>query len=201
MFTGIITEMGTVRSVRTDRGGRRIRVEAPLTVRGRERGGSVAVDGVCLTAIAFDRKGFEAQVVPETCRRSTLGSLSRGAKVNLERPLGAGAELSGHFVQGHVDAFSRVAGVKRAGGEVLIEVQLVPELRGLVVEKGSIAINGVSLTVASVTAGRRPRFAVALIPHTLACTNLGKLEAGDRVNLEADILGKYVQAFLQSRNG
>jgi len=201
MFTGIVTEVGIVRSARAERGGRRLRVEAPGTVKGLLKGGSVAVDGVCLTAIAFDRQGFEAQVVPETCRRSTLGTVGRGAEVNLERPLGAGAELGGHFVQGHVDAYAPVASMNRSGAEVVLAVQLTPELSGLVVEKGSIAINGVSLTVASVTRGRRPRFTVALIPHTLACTNLGRLGRGDRVNLEADILGKYVQAFLQARKG
>ncbi len=201
MFTGIITEVGIVRSARGERAGRRLRVEAPATARGLLRGGSVAVDGVCLTAISIDRRGFEAQVVPETCRRSTLGAVRKGAGVNLERPIGAGAELSGHFVQGHVDAFAQVEEMSRSGGEAILAVQLSPELSGLVVEKGSIAINGVSLTVASVTGRPRPRFAVALIPHTLACTNLGRLKRGDRVNLEADVLGKYVQAFLQARKG
>ena len=200
MFTGIITEVGTI-SVPPARqkDGWRVRVEAPLTARGLAIGGSVAVDGVCLTAVEVRAKGFTMQVVAETARRSTFGTprfLRGGVRVNLERPLRASAELGGHFVQGHVDATARVAGISRADQEVVLSVEAPPSFAGLVVEKGSIAINGVSLTVASISGGRKPHFTVALIPHTMVHTNLGDLEKGDRVNLEADILGKYIRALL-----
>jgi riboflavin synthase len=199
MFTGIISEMGTVVSCRKERDGLRMRIEAPATARGLAIGGSVAVDGVCLTAVQIDRKGFTVQVIPETTRRSTM-SQQRFAggttRVNLERPLVAGGEIGGHFVQGHVDARARVAGLRKVSKGVVLALELPGIMDGLVVEKGSIAINGVSLTVASVGGGGRKaarHFNVALIPHTLQRTNLGDLESGQFVNLEADILGKYVR--------
>jgi riboflavin synthase len=194
MFTGIISEMGTI--TRATRRGREwdVRVKAPRASRGLKVGGSVAVDGVCLTATRVGRSSFDTHVVAETARRSTLGRPVTGQRVNLERPLTPRCELGGHFVQGHVDASARVAGLQGLPGEALLVVELPHTLRHLVVEKGSIAINGVSLTVAEVTPRR---FAVALIPHTLRMTNLGALRAGSRVNLEADILGKYAAALLK----
>jgi len=169
---------------------------APRTLRGLRIGGSVAVDGVCLTAVAVGKKSFGVQVVPESLRRTTLGDAAAGRRVNLERPLRATGELGGHFVQGHVDARVRVVGLESAGKEVLLGLQLPDALRGLVVEKGSVAVDGVSLTVAAVS----PRsFAVALIPHTLKATNLSRLSQGSYVNLEADILAKYVESILAAR--
>jgi riboflavin synthase len=196
MFTGIVTEVGTLAASRRTPKGMRLRIEAPATSRGLPAGGSVAVDGVCLTAVEIDRRGFSVDVVPETMRRSTIGGAAAGRRFNLERPLTAAGELGGHFVQGHVDARSPVTAAVRRGGEVLLEVRLPRALAGLVVPKGSIAVNGVSLTIASVARGR---FTVALIPHTLERTNLGDLRPADDVNLEADILGKYVQALLERR--
>ncbi|MGH9867555.1 MAG: riboflavin synthase [Candidatus Polarisedimenticolia bacterium] len=197
MFTGIVTETGVLETPVMKVGGLRLRIQAPSTSRGLPIGGSVSVDGVCLTAVDVGRRGFCVDVVPETLRRTTLGSAAAGRRVNLERPLSAAAELGGHFVQGHVDARAEVAGLRRRGGEVLLEVLIPRGMAGLIVPKGSIAINGVSLTVAAVKSGR---FSVALIPHTLERTNLGDLRAGDPVNLEADILGKYVAAFLARRS-
>jgi len=203
MFTGIITEMGTIaRPPAKEKGGWRVRIDAPRTARGLAIGGSVAVDGVCLTAIEVDRKGFTVQVVAETVRRSSFGTprfARGGVRVNLERPLGASAEIGGHFVQGHVDATARVTALKKAAQDVVLSMELPGPLAGLVVEKGSIAVNGVSLTVATVREGAKPGFTVALIPHTMELTNLGQLEKGDTVNLEADILGKYIQALLPGR--
>lgn len=193
MFTGIITEMGTLVSVSRDRAGWKLRVRGPATARGLRKGGSVALDGVCLTAIDIDKEGFWVQVVPETARRSNFDRSKPGRKLNLERPLRATDEVGGHFVQGHVDARSTVSAWKELPNEAVLVVRLPGSLKGLVVEKGSIAINGVSLTVASVGRGV---FSVALIPHTLTSTNLASLKPGDTVNLEADILGKYVRAML-----
>ena len=200
MFTGIISELGTIaKPAVREKDGWRVQIEAPRTARGLAIGGSVAVDGVCLTAIEIHRNGFTVQVVAETARRSSFGArrFSRGGVfVNLERPMRANAEIGGHFVQGHVDAMGTVMSLKRAAREVVLSVELPPALTGLIVEKGSIAINGVSLTVASLESGGKPGFTVALIPHTMEHTNLGTLREGDHVNLEADILGKYIRALL-----
>jgi len=201
MFTGIITEIGRVVSSSRASDGVLLKISAPATAQGLAVGGSVAVDGVCLTAIEVSRRGFSAQVVPETIARSTLTPLLlgvKGRKLNLERPLAASGELSGHFVQGHVDATARVVSLREVSGGVRLAVELPARMRGLVVEKGSIAVNGVSLTVASTV--RSPgTFSVALVPHTLARTNLGVLRKGDLVNLEADILGKYVRELTRRR--
>ena len=205
MFTGIISELGTVVSATRERGGLRVKIEAPATARGLAIGGSVAVDGVCLTAVRIDRKGFTVQVVPETMQRSTMSSdrLAGGStRVNLERPLVAGGEIGGHFVQGHVDARARVASLRKVSKGVVLALEIPGNLNGLVVEKGSNAINGVSLTVASMDGGGRKGpllFRVALIPHTLERTNLGDLESGQFVNLEADILGKYVRTLARKK--
>lgn len=193
MFTGIITEIGCIKKISSDKAGKKITIEAPRSVPGLRPGGSIAVDGVCLTVLSRRKGAFTVQVVPETLRRSILHSLESGNRVNLERPLRAAEELSGHFVQGHVDARARVVTLERPGKEVLLQIKLPVSLRGLIVEKGSIAINGVSLTVASMVRGG---FSVALIPYTLKKTNLGDLVPGDDVNLETDILGKYVRALV-----
>lgn len=196
MFTGIVTEVGRVTATASSAGVLRLTIEARASARGLALGGSVAVSGVCLTAVSVTKTGFTVQVVPETARRSTLGSARKGTRVNLERPLKASQELGGHFVQGHVDARARVEALNRVGKEVLLGVELPEDMAGLVVPKGSIAIDGVSLTVIDVSPGRKRTFRVALIPHTLKETTLGGLRAGTMVNLEADILGKYVRELL-----
>ncbi|HET6373713.1 MAG TPA: riboflavin synthase [Candidatus Polarisedimenticolia bacterium] len=198
MFTGLISEVGVIRSVVREGAGFRMRLAAPRTSRGLKVGGSVAVDGVCLTAVDTRSSSFVVQVVAETARRTTLGAPSVGRRVNLERPLKASSEIGGHFLQGHVDATASVLALERTGKEVVLTVELPRILHGLLVGKGSIAVNGVSLTVAGIASRR---FSVALIPHTLKETNLGGLKAGDRVNLEADILGKYVDMLLSARSG
>jgi len=176
VFTGIVREVGRVASF----DGRRLVVDAETRA---AEGDSVAVDGVCLTAVEGGRLAFD--VVDETLSRTTLGALREGDPVNLEPALRAGDPLGGHIVQGHVDCVGRVRSV---GEPVWFDAP--PELRRYFVEKGSVAVDGVSLTVAAVDdAG----FAVALVPHTLAATTLGGLEAGDRVNLEIDVLAKYLE--------
>jgi riboflavin synthase len=206
MFTGIVEGVGTVveRELAADGGGARLEVEAGWLAGGLRVGDSVAVDGCCLTVTELRAGGFAADLMAETLRRTALGRLRPGAQVNLERPLALGERLGGHLVQGHVDGVGRVLDRRPLGegpgGEQSEELRvgLNPELARYVVTKGSIAINGVSLTVAAVGPDW---FAVALIPHTLAVTNLGRLNPGDEVQLEVDMLAKYVERLLEGVPG
>ena len=189
MFTGLVREIGGV--VAFDGG--RLTVAAPETARAVQLGDSVAIDGVCLTVVARDGSSLSFDAVPETLARTSLGRLEPGGRVNLEPALRAGDALGGHHVQGHVDGVGTVRGVEPEGDGTRIAFDAPDEILRYVVEKGSIAVQGTSLTVAAVDdAG----FEVALIPHTLAATTLGTLEAGDSVNLEADVLAKYVEKLL-----
>jgi riboflavin synthase len=193
VFTGLIREVGTVVSREGGPAGVRLTIEAPSTAADGEVGDSVAIDGVCLTVVqaAGDTLAFDA--VPETLARTSLETLDHGSRVNLEPALRAGEPLGGHYVQGHVDGAGSVRSVEPEGEGKRIWVDASPELLRYVVEKGSIAVLGVSLTVAAVDADG---FAVALIPHTLGATTLGALEPEDRVNLETDVLAKYVEKLL-----
>jgi riboflavin synthase len=193
VFTGLIREVGTVVSREGGPDGVRLTIDAPATTVGAEVGDSVAIDGVCLTVVqaAGDTLAFDA--VPETLARTSLETLDHGSRVNLEPALRAGEALGGHYVQGHVDGAGSVRSVEPEGDGKRIWVDATPQLLRYVVEKGSIAMQGVSLTVAAVDAGG---FAVALIPHTLGATTLGTLEPEDRVNLETDVLAKYVEKLL-----
>jgi riboflavin synthase len=190
VFTGIVREVGVVASLDGGDEGVALVVEAPQTAPGVEVGGSVSIDGVCLTAESVDGDRMTFHAVPETLRRSSLGRLREGARVNLEPALRAGEPLGGHYVQGHVDGVGSVASVEPEGDGVRVVVTAPPELLRYCVEKGSIAVEGVSLTLAAVDDSS---FAVALIPHTLAVTTLGELEPGRAVNLEVDVLAKYVE--------
>ncbi len=190
MFTGLIEAVGRVESLRLGGGGGRLEIgvvwpdgDAPA------RGDSVAVAGACLTVVASGPGGFAAELSEETLRRTRLGRLVRGDAVNLERALRMGDRLGGHLVQGHVDAVVRVLTVHRRGRWSTVRVELPPALAPEVVEKGSVALDGVSLTVAALADGW---FEVALIPETLAATTLATLRRGDELHLETDILGKYV---------
>jgi riboflavin synthase alpha subunit len=196
VFTGIVRERGTVASVEAEAEGRRIVVEAPATASVTALGDSVAVDGVDLTAtdILDGRLTFHA--VPETLSRTTLGELEAGAEVNLEPALRAGDPLGGHYVQGHVDGVGHVLAAEREGAGMRIWIAATQELLRYVVEKGSIAVHGVALTVADLS---DDAFAVALIPYTLENTTLGTLAVGDRFNLEVDVLGKYVERLIVGR--
>jgi riboflavin synthase alpha subunit len=190
MFTGIVRERGTVAAVEDRSAGLQLVIDAPATAAGATVGDSVAIDGVCLTAtdVVDGRLTFDA--VPETLTRSTLGSLEPGAEVNLEPALRAGEPLGGHYVQGHVDGIGRVRSVVREGEALRVTFEAPPELLRYCVEKGSIAVDGVSLTIASLD---HDAFSVALVPHTLEETTLGTLAIGDAVNLEVDVLAKYVE--------
>jgi riboflavin synthase len=182
MFTGLVEQMGEVR-----RAGARLAVATPLAAE-LERGDSIAVNGVCLTAVATSNDSFEADVMEETLVRSTLGRVRPGDRVNLELALRVGDRLGGHFVQGHVDATGRVERIEEREHSRLMRFGAPPELLRYVVEKGSIAVDGVSLTVSEVDA---KGFSVSLIPETLQRTTLGTLAEGDPVNLEVDMLAKY----------
>ena len=194
MFTGLVLGTGAVVALEPRAPGARLRLSAgPLAGRAGV-GDSVAVDGCCLTVVGRGEDELVFDVVPETLARTTLGERKPGARVNLELPLRPEDRLGGHFVQGHVDAVGRVRSVERGAGGAVLRVSLPPALAGQVAEKGSIAVDGVSLTVASVDADS---FTAALIPHTLALTTLGERREGDRVNLEGDVLAKYVAALLR----
>jgi riboflavin synthase len=186
VFTGLVQEVGAV--VGLDGG--RLTITAPASAARVEIGDSIAVDGVCLTVVACDDSTLSFDAVPETLRRTSLGRLAPGSSVNLEPALRAGDPLGGHYVQGHVDGVGSVRSVEPEGAGKRIAFAAPAELLRYVVEKGSIAVQGTSLTVVGVDDGG---FEVALIPHTLEVTTLGALKPGDDVNLEADVLAKYVE--------
>jgi riboflavin synthase len=194
VFTGIVREVGKVVAVDGDVAGLRLEIAAPETARALAVGDSVSVGGCCLTVVtvADGRIAFEA--VPETLARTSLGRLAPGARVNLEPALRAGDPLGGHYVQGHVDGLGTVRSVEPDGDGRRLWVDAPPEITRYVVEKGSITVEGTSLTIAALDG---QGFAIALIPHTLAATTLGELAPGDPLNLETDVLAKYVERLLQ----
>ena len=190
MFTGIVRERGRVASVDGDAGGVRLVVEAPETASEASLGDSVAVSGVCLTVVASENGTLAFDAVPETLRRSSLAQLTAGDSVNLEPALRAGEPLGGHYVQGHVDGVGRVRTIISEGDGRRVWIDPPRELARYLVEKGSVAVEGVSLTVAELDADG---FAVALVPFTLGETTLGSLAKGAPVNVEVDVLAKYVE--------
>jgi len=192
MFTGIVEGTGTVAALAAadDASGARLEVEAPFLAGDLRLGESVAVNGCCLTVAQATAAGFAADLVAETLRRTALGGLAAGDLVNLERPMALGGRLGGHLVQGHVDGVARVLDRTAAGDGQEVRIELPAELQRYVVEKGSVAVDGVSLTVAGVGPGW---FAVALVPHTLEVTTLGRRRPGDPVQLEVDVVAKYVE--------
>jgi riboflavin synthase len=192
MFTGIVREVGTVVSF----DGARLVVTAPETAAGAAVGDSVAVAGVCLTVVEQEEGRLAFDVVPETLARTALGTRGPGETVNLEASLRVGDQLGGHVVQGHVDAVGRVRSVTPEGESRRVWIDAPQSVVGYCIEKGSIAVDGVSLTVAAFD---DDGFEVALIPHTLAVTTLGRLEPGGEVNLEADVLGKVVERLVAAR--
>lgn len=198
MFTGIIEELGEVTAVEPLADASRFRLRGPLVTEGAKHGDSIAVNGVCLTVVDAADGEFTADVMAETLGRSSLGVLAPGSRVNLERPMALGGRLGGHLVQGHVDGTGAI--VERTSSEhwEIVKVSLPPELARYVVEKGSITVDGVSLTVVDAAADH---FTVSLIPTTLALTTLGRKQPGDPVNLEVDVIAKYVERMLGDRTG
>ena len=200
MFTGIVEELGTVVELtHLPDDAARIVVSGPLVTSTSAIGDSIAVNGVCLTATEVTDGAFSADVMAETLHRTTLGGLAVGTPVNLERPMLADGRFGGHIVQGHVDGVGVVRSRRPSEHWEVVEIGIPAALARLLVEKGSITVDGVSLTVVSVTDGPQPAFTVSLIPATLAATTLGARTVGEHVNLEVDVIAKYVQRLMGER--
>ena len=189
VFTGIVEEVGVVAKI----GPGAMTIRAAKVMEGLKLGDSISVNGACLTAVSFDKDGFSVDLSPETMRRTALGGLSEGRPVNLERALLVSDRMGGHIVQGHVDGTGRVMSTKPEGASVIFRIRVPKRLDRYIVEKGFVAVDGISLTVVKRGASS---FTLAVIPYTLENTNLASLSVGDRVNLEADILAKYVESLL-----
>ena len=194
MFTGIVEELGTIRAVRRGRSSSMLSIGAGAILSDLKIGDSVAVNGVCLTAASRDDSGFTADVMHETLDRSSLGCLSVGSHVNLERAMAAGGRFGGHIVSGHIDGTGTVTAVRTDDNAVWYTVEAPAKLLRYIVEKGSVTIDGISLTVAAVG---ESWFSISAIPHTVAVTILRERRVGDTVNLETDIIGKYVEKLLR----
>ncbi|MCH7737206.1 MAG: riboflavin synthase [Chloroflexi bacterium] len=189
MFTGIVEEVGVVAKISDNS----MTVRAKKVTEDLKLGDSIAVNGACLTAVSLDRAQFSVDLSPETMRRTSLGRLTEGGPVNLERALLAGDRMGGHIVQGHVDGTGRIMSTKAEGDSIIFRIRVPKRLNRYIVEKGFVAVDGISLTVVKRGASS---FTLAVIPYTLNNTNLAALSVGDRVNLEADILAKYVESLL-----
>lgn len=193
MFTGIIEEIGTIARIRKGTASAVLEIQAKTVLEGTKIGDSIAVNGICLTVTGMHPGKFTADVMAETLRRSSLGDLQQGSQVNLERAMAADGRFGGHIVSGHIDGTGRIVAMTPEDVAVWVEIEASESLLRYIVEKGSIAIDGISLTVAKLTG---QGFAVSLIPHTGAETTLLRRKPGDIVNLENDIVGKYVERFL-----
>ncbi len=193
MFTGIIEEIGKIKRVSISGKSGSLEIGASKVLFGTKVGDSIAVNGVCLTVTSLSASGFTADVMAETLRRSSLGSLSAGSGVNLERAMAADGRFGGHIVSGHIDGTGTISKMQKEENAVWVHIKAAAEILNLIVEKGSIAIDGISLTVAGVN---ESEFSVSVIPHTAEETTLLSKKAGDLVNLENDIIGKYVQKLL-----
>ena len=193
MFTGIIEELGTIKRIALQGSSGQIAIQAGKVLEGTRIGDSIAVNGICLTVTSLQKDGFTADVMAETVRRSSLSRASNGDAVNLERAMAADGRFGGHIVSGHIDGTGKILSCQREENAVWVEIGTSPEIMSLVVEKGSICIDGISLTVAKVNSSG---FCVSVIPHTGEETTLLRTRPGDMVNLENDVVGKYVQKLL-----
>ena len=194
MFTGIVEEVGVIAKISDNA----MTVKASKVTEDLKLGDSISVNGTCLTAVEFSRTEFSVDLSPETMRRTSLGQLSEGSIVNLERALLASDRMGGHIVQGHVDGTGRVMSSKIDGDSIVFRIRIPKRLNPYIVEKGFVAVDGISLTVVKRGASS---FTLAVIPYTLKNTNLAAVSIGDRVNLEADILAKYVESLLDRKSG
>ena len=195
MFTGLIGDLGSVTGFDQNGAGATLQISTRLA-RELTAGDSIAVNGVCLTATEVRAESIQTQAMPETLERSALGSLRPGARVNLELPLRVGDRLGGHVVQGHVDGTGAVRAIREEGFARVVEIEIEPPLRRYLVQKGSVAVDGVSLTVSAL---HEDGFSVSLIPETLARTNLGGIAVGDLVNIEVDVLAKHAERLMRAR--
>ena len=193
MFTGIVEETGSIRSLRLSGSSGKIAIRAKKVLGGTRIGDSIAVNGVCLTVVSLEKDGFTADVMAETVRRTNLGDTKIGEKVNLERAMAADGRFGGHIVAGHVDGTGTIAGKKKDDNAIWYKIEASPHIMRYVVEKGSITVDGISLTVAKVEDNN---FSISAIPHTVSQTVLKDRKEGDIVNLENDIIGKYVEKLL-----
>jgi riboflavin synthase len=200
VFTGIVEELGEVVGIDLDGDSARLRVRGPLVTSDACRGDSIAINGVCLTVTVTQGGEFSADVIGETLDRSSLGALRKGATVNLERPVRAGGRLGGHIVQGHVDGTGTILARQPGAGWETVRISIPAELARYVIHKGSVAVDGISLTVSALGADAAGHwFEVSLIPETLERTTLGSKQPGDVVNLEVDLIAKYVERLLAGR--
>jgi len=195
MFTGIIEEVGIVKSVELGGASSLIKIQSDLILKDIHVGDSIAVNGVCLTVTNFSDKIFRADVMNETLRRSSLGQLTSSSPVNLERAMSAGGRFGGHIVTGHIDGTGIISNIKNDGIAIWYTISTAPQIMRYIVEKGSVAIDGISLTVAEVS---EASFSVSIIPHTASQTILSRKKRGDTVNLENDIIGKYVEKLISA---
>lgn len=193
MFTGIVEEVGRIKKIERNTVSARITIEAEKILEDVKEGDSIAVNGICLTVTSFTKNTFLADVMHETMNRTTLGKLKEGSPVNLERALLAMGRFGGHMVSGHIDGRGKISQIKRDENAVLFTIEAPEKILRYIVEKGSIAINGISLTVVAVN---HKNFTVSVIPHTLKVTALGTFHPGDEVNLENDMVGKYIEKLL-----
>lgn len=196
MFTGLIEDVGTIRGLQLKNGSAVLTVKTRLPLRPMARGASIAVNGACLTVVEKRRDVFTVDVSPETLSRTNLKTLTVGSRVNLERPMRLADRLGGHLVTGHVDGVGAIAAIAKQGEFTIMSFDVARDLGALLVAKGSVAVDGISLTV---NACRKTGFSVALIPFTLSHTNLRARKVGDKVNIETDLIGKYVRSFMRQR--
>lgn len=195
MFTGIVEEVGSLASVKRGPHSCVLTIAASLILEDIHQGDSIAVEGVCLTVTAFSEQSFSADVMHETLDRSTLGSLRSGQKVNLERAMAANGRFGGHIVSGHIDGRGTIAQIRRDDNAIWYTIKAAPSILRYIIEKGSVALDGISLTVATVTP---EHFSVSIIPHTAAETTLSQKSVGQKVNIENDVIGKYVERLMGS---
>ena len=198
MFTGIVEEVGTIRHIESRAGYQRTTIAAKQVLNGVKIGDSIAIEGACHTVVHFDADTFVIESIAETLQRTTLGDCRVGNRVNLERSLKLGDRLDGHLVAAHIDGVGHVKGRTESSDQIVFEFEVPPELAPYIAEKGSITVNGISLTVIAVT---DRTFSIAAIPHTLKVTTLSEKYPGDRVNIEVDIIARYLERLVQPMNG
>jgi len=198
MFTGIIEGLGAIAAIRPSGQGRRLTVDADFELSGSKIGDSISVSGACLTAVRIAGRRFDADVSPETTAKTTFGAARVGERVNLERAMRLSDRIDGHLVSGHIDGIGVIASREAVGNVLVVTISVPEELARFMIVKGSVAVDGISLTINTLEPGR---FSVCIIPHTAGLTTVGVKPKGERVNIEADMIGKYVERFLSARQG